>query len=86
MANIKDEESIIGKRFGILTVIEINYDMSLDFTKHHYLLCKCDCGNFTSVTYKNLINNRAKSCGCRNINNILGMKFNMLTAIKRVWN
>ena len=29
MTNIENEESLIGKRFGILTVVEINYIMKL---------------------------------------------------------
>lgn len=52
---------LTGKRYNHLFVIE------KDNTKDNgntYWKCKCDCGNFTSVSGKNLKANAVKSCGC----------------------
>lgn len=51
---------LTGKRFGNLVVIR--RDESSDRTKW---VCKCDCGNETSVFASNLINGHTKSCGCK---------------------
>lgn len=54
MRPIKD---LTGKRFGKLVVIGQD-------TKQYYWLCKCDCGNTTSVNGAKLNNGHTKSCGC----------------------
>lgn len=48
-----------GRRFGRLTVIK-----SVGYIKsHECFLCKCDCGNETTVNYHKLISGHTKSCG-----------------------
>lgn len=51
---------IIGKRFGMLTVLAYSH------TKNgcSYWLCKCDCGNTKAIMKGNLIHQKTKSCGC----------------------
>lgn len=48
---------MIGETFGKLTVI---YESD---RKNHYV-CKCDCGNVSTVLKYNLLKGNTKSCGC----------------------
>lgn len=48
-----------GKKCGRLLVVE--RDVS---RKDTYWICRCDCGNMTSVRGKYLRNGRTMSCGC----------------------
>lgn len=53
--------SIIGKRYGKLIVIDKDYDL-----KHHLIWkCQCDCGNFIYLSGAQLTGERGtRSCGC----------------------
>lgn len=53
--------SIIGKRFGHLTVLSLDH-----ITERHntYWLCQCDCGNKTVVYRGGLTSGDTISCGC----------------------
>ena len=53
------EQDLINRRFGRLTVIH-----QVPFVKDKRWLCRCDCGNLTSVLGYNLLNGNTKSCGC----------------------
>ena len=57
---------LTGQRFGKLTVLEQDPNPYIDPAGRRELkwICKCDCGNTTSVTGKALRYGRAKSCGC----------------------
>ena len=56
------------------------------------MLCRCNCGNITSVRLSYLKNAHTKSCGClqrkisreRHLKDISGQVFGRLTAIRRV--
>ncbi len=50
-----------GKRFGRLTVLEIQ---GRDSTNRPLVLCRCDCGNNKTVAYNSLIRGYTRSCGC----------------------
>lgn len=52
--------NIIGKRFGRLTVL--SYSHNVGYTR--YFLCKCDCGNQTTVAKNALTTHKQISCGC----------------------
>jgi len=52
---------LTGEKYGRLTVIKRVSDGK---NKHPRWLCKCDCGNETTVSGSNLMNNSTKSCGC----------------------
>lgn len=54
---IKQEQ---GKRYGKLTVID--FDKIKDNIA--YWTCKCDCGNYTVVSGKDLRSGNTRSCGC----------------------
>ena len=49
----------IGEKFGKLTII----DMKIGEHRTEYI-CKCECGNTTSVNYSDLTSGRTTSCGC----------------------
>ncbi len=57
-------KSLVGKTFGRLTVIDIDYEK----TKYgrYYYKCLCSCGNYTSVSSSHLITGHTQSCGCLN--------------------
>ena len=53
----------IGNRYGKLLVISKDEELS---GKGHraYWVCKCDCGNYKTVSSKCLRDGKTKSCGC----------------------
>ena len=53
--------NLVGKRFGRLTVIERDPQSKPKSVKW---ICKCDCGNTTSVNSQLLRNGHTVSCGC----------------------
>ena len=54
---------IIGKKTGLLTVIQEIQEINNN-KKRTYLICKCDCGNYTRVLKSNFLTGHTKSCGC----------------------
>jgi len=54
-------KDITGKRYGKLVAIEF---AGLTKTKQALWLCKCDCGNHSTVMIGNLTSGMSKSCGC----------------------
>jgi hypothetical protein len=50
---------ITGQRFGRLTVIRLSYTR-----KNAYWLCRCDCGQITTVVRYHLVKGTTRSCGC----------------------
>lgn len=62
------QHDLTGKRFGRLVVlerksIECNYSSNTTRRKIFYL-CKCDCGNYTTVDSSRLLCGDTTSCGC----------------------
>ena len=54
-----------GSRYGLLTVIERDYEYEANKTKKAaYWKCICDCGNYTTVLGTCLRSGDIKSCGC----------------------
>ena len=84
-------ESLVGKKFNRLTVLE-----KTDKRMSGYVIyiCRCDCGKITEVASSNLLRGHTKSCGCYKKdwaneyytvhNNLLGERFGKLTVIERV--
>lgn len=52
---------LVGKRFGRLTVIE---QSGRAHDRHILWKCKCDCGNTTNVSSRDLKDGHTQSCGC----------------------
>lgn len=61
----KYKQSIIGKRFGKLTIIGPGY---IDKSNNRRFECKCDCGNTIYATGTSLIRGKISDCGCTTIN------------------
>jgi len=53
-----------GERFNKLSIIKEVETVICAKTKFRMVLCKCDCGNETTVRLTNLRSNHTKSCGC----------------------
>lgn len=60
-------DNLIGRRFGLLTVIEKDIEKTKNSKSGIYWKCICDCGNTITVQSSNLKRkdeNRTISCGC----------------------
>lgn len=78
-----------GKKFGMLTVIEMLYNYN--DTNKTYAKCVCECGKEKVICVDNLIKERTKSCGClekesrynrMHHKNVKNERFGTLTAIE----
>lgn len=58
------KENLIGKRFGLLTVISMTGEKRDDNFVWH---CRCDCGKTKDTTTHLLNSGDSKSCGCLHI-------------------
>lgn len=83
---------MIGKKFGLLTVIA--KDENRTTKQNIYWICQCDCGNQKSIRGTSLRAGEVKSCGClqkkaatetgkNNVKNLLGQRFGKLVVIAR---
>jgi len=65
---VQVKENLVGKRFGLLTVVKQADDYILPTTKEKIPMweCACDCGNSESVIIagNHLKSGHTKSCGC----------------------
>ena len=73
-------ESLIGKRFGILTVIE---QAPSDANGRRRWVCDCDCGGQTTVITANLTRGHSTSCGCKRFHDLTGQRIGRLTVLGR---
>lgn len=62
---------IVGKRYGMLTVLAEAECPPYVKTKRSYWLCQCDCGNTAIVSGGNL-GVRTLSCGCKRAHSLDG--------------
>ena len=85
---IRDKDSLVGKVFEKLTVIERAEKPNGVKGGDAYWLCKCECGTETIVMGKSLKNGKTKSCGCyrheKNVKNLIGLKFGKLTVVREL--
>lgn len=56
-------KDLTGQTFGYLTAIEVDKSPN---NKRRKWICKCKCGNYTSVTTNHLTSGDVSSCGCKN--------------------
>lgn len=81
---------LTGQRFGRLTVLEKGKPHITSGGKYIATwVCKCDCGNITTVQGQKLRKGHTTSCGClikenkgARFEDLTGKKFNRLTVIK----
>jgi len=78
---MKKLKSLVGKKVGRLTVLRRDEEK-----KGHYYICKCDCGNSSSVRHDTLKKGIIKSCGCwlKEFNklNLKNKRFSRLLVVK----
>ena len=60
-ANVPD---IIGKKFGMLTVVKRADDRIFSGDVHRCWTCECDCGTICDILETSLITGHSFSCGC----------------------
>ena len=88
MARAKD---LTGMKFGRLTVIGLNEEVSKQKKKSHWN-CKCDCGNEKVVYGENLKGGRTTSCGCYKKELYEDKEFRQMKSVKmkelneKMWN
>jgi len=78
----KPDMSLIGKKYNMLTVLELSD--RLNTSGNRMYKCRCDCGNIQYATKWQLINGYLQSCGCikkRPKKDITNQKFGKLTAL-----
>ena len=66
-ASIHKAKDWTGKKFGLLTAIQIINKQ--DNQGHFYWKCKCECGNFIETSSHSLVTGRSQSCGCEKSRN-----------------
>lgn len=81
---IELDENLIGQKFGKLTIV--------GFTTvergRQKCICRCECGNTTLATLKQLTSGKKKSCGCIRVdtiekyNYLIGQKINKWTVLE----
>lgn len=84
MVNVR--KSLVGEKFGKLTVLEQVEDYVSKKGQHEaQWLCLCECGNTTIVNGANLKNGHIRSCGCIKASreNLIGQQFGKLTVIEQ---
>lgn len=59
-----DTDSLVGKVFNRLQVIERDLKKPVGHGHTSYWICKCICGNIISVSHQNLVTGKTQSCGC----------------------
>ena len=77
---MKTFESLIGHRFGLLTVIE---QAPSDANGRRRWVCDCDCGGRATVTTSNLVRGHSTSCGCKRFRDLTGQRIGRLTVLGR---
>ena len=60
----RDRTSLIGKRFGKLTVKEYAGDEAIKADNNSRWICVCDCGKAITTTSYRLTSGHTQSCGC----------------------
>lgn len=83
MAERKYRDIEIGERFYSLTVENIGRKPGSD-RKQIFYHCRCDCGNMTYVSRRELLNGIRKSCQCRiwEKSQMIGKVFGRLTVLE----
>ena len=80
-----NDQELIGKRFGKLTVMAVNRKKKTTRTRI-YCMCQCECGNIKEIVYDSLKNGETTSCGCiKHINAAKNLQ-NTKERLYRIWN
>jgi len=77
---MREHPSLIGERFGKLTVVE---QLPSTVRGQRRWRCKCDCGGEHISTTGNLRSGRTTNCGCKKSPDLTGQVFGRLTVLGR---
>ena len=88
-----DTTSLIGQKFGRLTVLERDMSKPIGHGYESYWICECECGNKVSVIKKSLTSGHTQSCGClrkeqlkaKNTLDLTNLRFGKLIALENTW-
>ncbi len=61
---MKYKSTLIGDKFGMLTVINLSNKSKTKSITGRIWKCKCDCGNECDVDTGKLTSKNTRSCGC----------------------
>lgn len=78
-----DLTSLVGQKFGRLTVIERDLSKPTGHGHDGYWICECECGNKISARTHSLKSENVRSCGCLKTSDITGKRFGSLVAIQQ---
>ncbi|MFP3727538.1 HNH endonuclease [Priestia filamentosa] len=73
--------NLLGKKFGMLTVVKNLGKVKKSIHNRTVYLCKCDCGEEKEVLQSRLLSELETSCGCDKKENLIGETYNYLTVI-----
>lgn len=82
-------KSLVGERFGFLTVESRGEDYTTPRTNKRYVtwICRCDCGAMTQVLVNNLRSGSTISCGCQDphrLDDLTGRRFGKLVVTRQI--
>ena len=95
MAEHNSKDNMIGRRFGRLTVLRLDEDVTQKNKNHaKSYICQCDCGNVKTIRRANLLSGSSTSCGCflrdfnkdnnsKKVKDLIGQRFGKLTVTKK---
>lgn len=78
--NMREWPSLIGQKFGMLTVIAQAQSTAKGQRRW---ICKCECGTEKIVMGSNLKRGTTVSCGCKHRNDLTGQKIGKLVVLER---
>lgn len=85
---LKRRRSLVGQKFGHLTVIEEQYGVMRGNRQRTICICRCDCGNVIKRSKESLSKDKICHCGCgrketasKLAKDIIGQRFGRLTVI-----
>lgn len=70
-------DSLIGRRFGRLVVIDEHKDGKWPMCR-----CRCDCGTVKEIRRYSLLSGNTTSCGCIRRGDLTGRRFGRLIALE----
>ncbi|MCF8890638.1 HNH endonuclease [Priestia megaterium] len=73
---------LVGKSFGMLTVVRSLGRVKKSIHNRMIYLCKCECGNEKIVIQSSLLSELETSCGCDKKENLVGETYHYLTVIE----
>lgn len=82
---VKVRKSLIGEKFGKLTVLKQAEDYIYpNGNRLSRWECLCECGNIVVVNGNSLTSGRTKSCGCSTKEDLTGQVFGRLTVVSQI--